>query len=459
MNTFGLSVVAGTVLTALGASLPAPEESGIEHIVVVMMENRSFDHMLGWVPGAEAKQAGLSYPDRSGNLVPTYPLAPDYQGCGHTDPDHSYEGGRIQLNNGACDGWLLSGRSDEFAIGYYTQSDLPFYAFASTNWTICDNYFSAIMAGTFPNRIYQHSAQTDRLSNTLELCQLPTIWDRLDAKGLSGRYYFSDLPMLALWGVKYVPILRRIDSFFEDCAAGNLPQVSYVEPRFLLAAQGLSGDDHPFADVRDGQAFLAKVHNAIVSSPKWTNTVLVINYDEWGGFFDHVPPGTGPVPEADRAAGDTSGLRGFRVPCVIVSPWSGGGRVVKELFDHNSVLKMIEWRWDLEPLTVRDRTAKNLAEALDFNSSVTGKLVEVPAGPFSQPCPVTPLLSLSSTNLILEWSADARLQTANSLLGPWETLTNQSPASLSFTNEAGFFRIANKWDRLWQFAKSIGVEF
>src|SRR5437762_561532 len=110
------------------AALVAPEASGIEHVVVVMMENRSFDHLLGWVPGADGKQAGLAYPDPNGNLVATHPLAPDFQGCAHPDPDHSYAGGRIQYDDGKCDGWLLDTANDAYAVGYYTASNLPFFS-------------------------------------------------------------------------------------------------------------------------------------------------------------------------------------------------------------------------------------------------------------------------------------------------------------------------------------------
>jgi phospholipase C len=112
---------------------------------------------------------------------------------------------------------------------------------------------------------------------------------------------------------------------------------------------------------------LNAVYNAVVSSPAWPRTVLVINYDEGSGFFDHVPPTAAPIPAADRKAGNTDGLRGFRVPNLIISPWSGRGVVRHGLFDHTSVLKMIEWRWDLTPLTIRDATASNLASLLDFS--------------------------------------------------------------------------------------------
>ncbi len=177
-------------------ALPRPDASGLEHVVVVTMENRSFDHFLGWLPGADGWQAGLRYPDRAGVLQPTHALAPDFQGCGHANPDHSYGGGRVAYDNGACDGWLRAGGNDPYAIGYYTAPDLPFLGQAAQRWTVCDRYFAAIMAETYPNRLYLHAAQTDRLDDALTLTALPTIWDRLDAAGLDGRYYFSDVPFL-----------------------------------------------------------------------------------------------------------------------------------------------------------------------------------------------------------------------------------------------------------------------
>lgn len=368
-------------------SLPPPNASGIEHIVVLMMENRSFDHMLGWLDGADGIQRGLSYLDPAGDPHRTFPLAPDFQGCGHPDPDHSYDGGRIEYNNGACDGWLRAGDNDVYSIGFYRKQDLPFFAGAVTRWTVCDRYFSAIMAGTFANRVYQHAAQTDRLANTFELSVLPTIWDRLAAAGLQGRYYFSDVPFLALWGAKYVPIARSIEQFFFDAATGNLPDVAFVEPRFLGESEGVSNDDHPFADVRNGQVFMNQVYAALSTGPAWPNTVFVINYDEWGGFFDHVPPRAAAIPPADLAAGNLDGLRGFRTPCLVISPFARREFVSSTEFDHTSILKMIEWRWGLNPLTVRDMDAINLAEALNFaGAELKPKQFSVPEGPFGGAC-------------------------------------------------------------------------
>jgi len=356
-----------------------PENSGIDHIIVLTMENRSFDHFFGWIPGSDGRQAGLTYLDKNNVAKPTYHLT-DFQGCGHLDPDHTYAGGRIEYDNGACDGWLRA-QNDEFAIGYYTQSDLAFYGDAAMQWTVFDRYFAATMAPTYPNRIYQFAAQTDRADDTLELCTLPTIFDLLAAAGRSARYYYNDIPFLALWGLKYLPISRPFSAFLADCASGNLPDVAFVDPRFLGESQGTSGDDHPFADIRNGQAFLNTVYNAVTKSPAWGSSVLQIRYDEWGGFFDHVPPSE--APDANPAFA----LRGFRVPAMMIAPWARANQLSSETYDHTSVLKMIEWRWNLPSLTPRDASANNIAGALDFSKAKrNAPTYSVPAGPFGGAC-------------------------------------------------------------------------
>jgi phospholipase C len=399
-------VVSASLLALLAAaaqqmraqnSLPAPEAAGFEHIIVVMMENRSFDHFLGWMPGANGKQSGLTYLDSKGGSHPTHSLAPDYQGCGFLDPGHSYQDGRVQYNSGGADGWLLDGSdesdtnakqaNDIYAIGYYGAADLPFLSAAGAAFTVCDNYFAGILSATYPNRFYMHAAQTDRLSNTSTTSSLPTIWSRLEEKGLSRRYYFSDLPFLALWGTRYADITKPFSQFISDAAGGTLPNVAFIDPRFGGEDQGASNDDHPHADIRTGEAFLNQIYDAIRSSPNWSKTVLVINYDEWGGFYDHVPPPLAPIPTASAAAGDTDGRLGFRVPCLVISPYARRNFIAHGQYDHTSILKMIEWRFGLPPLTVRDETANNLAEVLDFSApGSTPPAFNVPAGPFNPAC-------------------------------------------------------------------------
>jgi phospholipase C len=390
--------VAGAAAAVGAAALGRPvlgaraADPGFDHVVVVMMENRSFDHMLGWLPGADGRQAGLTYTDAAGAPHATHALAPDFQGCGHPDPDHSYEGGRVEYDGGACDGWLRAGANDDYAIGYYRKGDLAFLGQAVPQWTTFSRYFAAILAETYPNRVYQHAGQTDRLHNTTDISTLPTIWDRLASAGLHGRYYFSDIPFLALWGAKYIPISRPIAAFYADCALGTLPSVSFVDPRFEDEDSGTSGDDHPHADIRNGEAFMAGIYRAVTASPNWSRTVLIFNFDEWGGFFDHVAPPTAPIPPADAAAGNRDGRLGFRVPCLMVSPLARRAHVADRTYDHTSILKMIEARWSLPSLTVRDRTARDLAAELASKPNLSAPSYAVPAGPFGAPCgtPATP---------------------------------------------------------------------
>lgn len=338
-----------------------------------MMENRSFDHLIGWLPGADGKQAGLTYPDASGVRHPTFPLAPDFEGCAYADPDHSYAGGRVQLAGGACDGFLRAAK-DRFPIGYYRQADLPFLGRAAPQWTVCDRYFAAILGPTFPNRLYLHAGVTDRLADTSALSRLPTIWDRLAGKRIPAAYYFGSVPFLLLWGLKYSSILRSLTRFVADCRSGRLPAVAYVDPPFTFLGKAVAADDHPHADIRAGEFFLNRIYQAVTTSPAWPRTLLVVVFDEWGGFFDHVLPPVG------RDVRPAYAQRGFRVPCLVVSPYARRRYVSHRLFDHASVLRLIEWRFGLAPLSVRDAAANNLADALDFSRrDLTAPRYDVPA--------------------------------------------------------------------------------
>ena len=373
--------------------LPSPSESGIDHIVVVMMENRSFDHFMGWLPGARGKQAGLKYPDKNGALQSTYHLT-SYTGCGHPDPDHSYAGGRDEYDDGKMDGWLRTTTNDLYCIGYYEEADLPFWSGFARNFTTLDNYFPSIMSSTFPNRVFSHAAQTDRLDNSLTISTLPTIWDSLAAAGVSHKYYYQNLPFLALWGTKYISISALYELFLIEAALGILPAVSFLDPAFTLIDEGEGNDDHPHADLRAGEAFLGHVYRAVTNGPKWKNTLLIVNRDEWGGFFDQIVPPRAIAPnDVDPDLVDGNALLGMRVPVVVASPWSVGTpetpTVNTLLYDHTSVLKLIEWRWGLSPLTKRDADAQinNLAYALNFNSPnySVPTLAKVPK-PAASPC-------------------------------------------------------------------------
>lgn len=431
------------------SSLPSPGESGISHIVIVTMENRSFDHFFGWLPNANGIPPGLSYPDAGGIQHPVYSLAPDYIGCGHPNPDPSYSGSRIDYANGAMNGFLLNPSNDIYCIGYYNASDIPFYAALAQSYTVCDNWHAAILGPTFPNRMFLWAAQTDRLTRSIALSNLPTIFDALDAANVSHRYYFSNLPYLALWGFKYIFSTSLFTNFLSDAASGNLPAVSFVDPNYTVLDDGTGNDDHPHADIRNGDAFLSTVYNALASGPNWANTVLIITFDESGGFFEHIAPPRliAPANSPDQDLQNGAALLGFRVPTVIASPFTKGvaGRtnlVDSNLYDHTAALKLIEWRFNLSALTARDAAINNPAASFNFSSpDASLPLLPTPAPVFAPPCFEGGIFSADTTTLSgTPTATQARLGTrANEL-----TALANSPLVHDFLNHPRIQSLANR---------------
>jgi phospholipase C len=384
----------GPILGGDGMLERAATESGIDHVVVVMMENRSFDHWLGWLAADQAYlEAGRSRYGASFNVDglqtqtfpgPTGPVTTEhlvgaadepspYQGCTHEDPGHGWDEGRAQRDGG----FLAPGSgNDVFATGYYHGDDLPFTSEFVRSFTTFDHYHASLLGPTYPNRLYMHSAQSGGRKNNdipAEGYTWDTIWNRLGQAGVPARYYFSDLPFLALFGPSTAPLLHPAADFFTDCAAGTLPAVSFLEPKFVGLEQN---DDHPLADIRRGQAFVRDAFRAFAHSPNWHNGLFILTYDEWGGFFDHVTP---PHFVDDRTSAvdqDDFSQAGFRVPAVLASPFAPPGFVDHRQYDHTSVLRFIEWRFLGAPaegpgrandswfLTSRDRNANNIGNAL-----------------------------------------------------------------------------------------------
>jgi phospholipase C len=417
------ATVTGAELLSQAAANASPARfphgsNGIEHVVVLMMENRSFDHFLGWLPAADGRH-DMTYLSTDGNVYPNYPLAPDFQGCGYSDPDHSWEGFLVQHNYGKMDGFLKRptapadnpgvklAAANTFPAGYYTNlepdgrpkaaPDLPVTGALAQNYTVLDRYFCSFAGETFPNRFYQHAARTDRDHNSFAISKLPTIWDQLspipNTKGVpTGGYFFRDLPFLALWSAKYVPFWHpfaegdtdvvgipvKTRSFLDTVAKGLLPNVSFVDPAFDTEASGTSADDHPLADIRLGERFIADAYHALASAGYLDKTVFVVTFDEWGGFYDHVPPpqviddtnpkdvnhsGDSKKPTDGRLVPDYRQL-GFRVPAIVVSNLASARIIRQGPFEHTSTLKLIESIFGLRPLTARDANARDLGEVL-----------------------------------------------------------------------------------------------
>ena len=368
------------------APYPGPRNMPIDTFVVLMMENRSFDHYFGWHPDADGRNEGLSYPDPTGAPVSTFHLAPDFQGCDHPDPAHGWDSGRHQYGDGRLDGFVQGNEdgtgSDEFAAGYYLKDDIPMIPHLGDAYQLYDRWFCSIMASTYPNRHYQLGAQNGGQKGNLfppETEQTTgfeweTILDRALSRGVSVGYYVSDLPFPALYGQRGIRWVRPVAQFYEDAAAGNLPQICFVDPPFRDGGggDGLSADEHPHGDIRLGQAFMSDIAHAFIESPQYERGAMFVNYDEWGGFFDHVRPPHVPDERANRADlyNDWS-FCGFRVPGVAISPFTRGGEVSHMTVTHESILKLISYRFGLGYLTTRHRYASDIGRSFDFESPDT----------------------------------------------------------------------------------------
>src|SRR4051812_21829422 len=220
--------------------LPNPRNLPVDTFVVLMMENRSFDHYLGWMPEADGHQAGLSYVDKTGRRFSTRRIDHDFQGCGHPDPDHGWDGGRTQLNGGKCDGFLRSGENDIFSISYYAKGDLGFIQDAAQAFTTYDRFHCSLMGPTLPNREYMHAAQSfgqkenDLPPQTEYQTGFPddTIFNSCQKAGVTNRYFYNDVPVSALWGPPGLARSGPVSEYYARCASGTLPSVSFVDPNF-----------------------------------------------------------------------------------------------------------------------------------------------------------------------------------------------------------------------------------
>src|SRR5215470_18037168 len=270
-----LTLPVGATAFALGArpvgasALPPPADAPFDTVVVLMMENRSFDHMLGWLPGANGRQQGLAYADKAGTLHKTWPLAPDFQGCGYLDPDHTWEGIRDQYASGRCDGFLKTPSAklgDLFPIGYYREGDLPILGALARGYTTFDRYFCSMMGPTWENRLYQLSATTQLMEN----CDFPkgdepgpvtigtTIFDRVREAGLTAAYYYHAEPVTRLFASRrYDEISHPIERFWADAGSGRLANIVFVDPDYSNLAEdmGTSNDYHPWSNVQAAEGF------------------------------------------------------------------------------------------------------------------------------------------------------------------------------------------------------------
>jgi phospholipase C len=353
----------------------------IEHIIVLMMENHSFDNyfgMLGRGDGLTVKNGKPteSNDDASGQPVPMFHMANTCQP--QAQPSQQWNDMQTQWNKGAMDGFVRSA-SGPVAMGYWDGQDIPFYYGMAKTFPVADRWFASCFGQTYPNRrflIAGTSMGTIHTSPEPDAVTLVptngTIMDSLNRNNISWMDYYTNAPSLGL----YLPVLAhnlsktaKTDQFFADAAAGKLPAFTLLEPDF-----DKQSEEDP-QDISVGESFSAKVVNAVMASPTWDRTVLIWIYDEHGGYYDHVAPPAAVPPDTVAARlkpGDHPfgfDRYGFRVPAVIISPYAKKNYVSHVVHDHTSVLSLVEHKWNLPALTNRDGAADNLLDSLDLHGA------------------------------------------------------------------------------------------
>jgi phospholipase C len=414
-------------------SLPKPTPSAcskltdIQHVVILTQENRSFDHYFGsyrGVRGFSDQSMAFQQPDPANTTAsPVGVLLPFHldtsttnAACTH-DISHDWVPQHQSWNNGAMNGFVTSrlpidANGAVLSMGYYTRADIPYYYALADAFTICDNYFCSVMGPTDPNRLYTMAASLDpdgknggpilqsivtNRSAFYGRLTYTTMPEQLQARGISWKVYSSPDETI-LGGILSDNVLSYFKNFqdpssvlhqnafgpqfpvdfLSDVASGNLPQVSWLIGSVITS-------DHPPSPSIFGENILSLIVSALSANPAlWAKTILLVNFDENGGFFDHLPPVTAPpgtpgeyvtapaVPDptvvGSPAISGPIGL-GFRVPLLIISPFSRGGFVSSDLFDHTSVLRFLETLLGAEVpnLSVwRRATVGDLTSALNF---------------------------------------------------------------------------------------------
>lgn len=358
----------------------------IETIVIVIMENRSFDQMLGYLSldttTNRLSLEGLKtdpvwrgkFANRlAGQSFPIYRLGPENQTC--TDPQHDKASIALQIDTPAAGAGVaqMGGFVESYirfskptptnpsaVMGYFDQATVPTFDFFARHYCVCDHWFSSLPLGTQANRLMAMAGESHVLDNApLLLPEQPLVYDWLAQRKVSWCAYQSGdfLPFFSLMG-SWLPEIatsltlsqiggrgrfRRYDRFNDEWQSdATMPSVIFIEPEYTDGPHVSPNDDHSPTGIAPGQAFLSEVYHTLISNPsRWAKTMLVITYDEHGGFFDHVPPLKIPT----TVAGAPIATTGVRVPAFIVSPYVREGDVFTGPLDHTSILQLLDDRF------------------------------------------------------------------------------------------------------------------
>jgi phospholipase C len=378
----------------------------IEHIVVLMMENHSYDNFLGMLgrgKGQTPRGDGFTI-GKNGKPTATNPR-PDGRTqhafrmpttCQlHQRPSNEWTSSHVQLNNGRMDGFVTAPVSPTIpllngpvAMGYWTERDLPFTYDLASHFPICDRFFCSLLGATHANRRFLIAGTSagmvgdvetnlSEASSDVALALPPngTIFDRLTQYGISWTDYCADWPLGAtaeLYPVNDVLTLvqkKPLDAFVTDAAAGTLPAFSLIDPDF-----GTQSQENP-QNIVVGEKLMQEVVEAIGRSPAWHKTILFLTYDEHGGYYDHVPPPVAlapdlipPLVKPHEKVYDGFKRYGFRVPTIVVSPYAKKNHVSSKVHDFGSILAFVERKWNLGAMTYRDANANDLTDCLDLKA-------------------------------------------------------------------------------------------
>jgi phospholipase C len=388
-----LPAVAAAVALAASACTPIGAGGGprgldkIQHVVVLMQENRSYDSYYGplHVEGqpASSREPNTPNPNPLGGIGirPFLHTVP----CEVADLDHSWNGTHHEWDNGTMDGFTAANAipadpTGSRAMAFYDRATLPFYYDLANQFAIADHYFASVLTQTFPNRFYLLTGTSfGHIRNDLPPAggyTQKTVFQLLDEASppVSWKVYVDPfgLEQFFSYVMQHSDHVAPITQYYTDAANGTLPQVAFVESN-PFGGVNVESDEHPPANVQVGARFTHDVLNALVHSPNWLSSAFFLTYDEHGGFYDHVAPPRAPKPDdippmlrpGDvRASFDRYGIR---VPTIVVSPYAKRHFVSHRVYDHTSILRFIETRFDLPTLTRRDAAADPMLQMFDFN--------------------------------------------------------------------------------------------